>query len=85
MSQSAQTPFEDPLYDAFRVALQTRSIIPPERIMDDGDIHRCDVEGDGDNGKGDGAYLLRADGAGGFQNWQDGLGWEYWCADSDRS
>jgi putative DNA primase/helicase len=64
--------------DEFRHAMRRRGLIPPERIEADGRIHRCDI--DARHGKGDGAYLLRLDGvaAGGFQNWQDGAGWDDW-------
>jgi putative DNA primase/helicase len=61
--------------------MQAHGLIPPEHIRADGRIHRCDVEGE--NGRGDGAYLYHADGipAGGFQNWQAG-DWQDWCAKS---
>jgi putative DNA primase/helicase len=39
------------------------------------------------NGRGDGSYLLHLDGvipAGGFQNFQDGLGWENWSFNPGR-
>jgi uncharacterized protein (DUF927 family)/phage/plasmid primase-like uncharacterized protein len=68
----------------FREAMQRRGLIPPKNLNSDGQIHRCDV--DSRNGKGDGTYLLFLDGipAGGFQNWQDGKGWENWRADIGR-
>jgi putative DNA primase/helicase len=64
--------------DAFRSAMRTAGLIPPDKVVADGQIHRCDVEGR--NGSGDGAYVLHLDGfsAGGFQNWQNGGGWQNW-------
>ncbi len=79
-----RTPMTDfPLHevlDQFRRALQGRDILPPAEILADGRLHRCDAEGQ--NGRGDAAYLLHLDGipAGGFRNWRDGLGWENWRA-----
>lgn len=69
----------------FRDALAGRGIVPPADLLADGTIHRCDAEGRG--GKGDAAYLLYLDGipAGGFENWRDGLGWENWRADMERT
>lgn len=73
----------DPLAQ-FAAALRARGLIPPEPIIADGRIHRCDAEGK--NGKGDGSYLLHLNGipAGGFENHRDGLGWEKWRADIGR-
>src|SRR6266852_502803 len=70
--------------DQFRAALEQRGIVPPQRIMADGRLHRCDAGGR--NGKSDAAYVLHLDGmpAGGFQNWRDGLGWHDWRADIGR-
>lgn len=58
--------------DRFRAALAARDIVPPESIIADGSIHRCDAAGK--NGKGDAAYLLHLDGipAGIFSNPLDG-------------
>lgn len=72
--------------DHFRAALRGRGIIPPDDLIADGRLRRCDVDG-GKHGTGDGAYLLHLDGvpAGGFENWRDGLGWENWKADTGRS
>ncbi|MDR3158743.1 MAG: DUF3987 domain-containing protein [Zoogloeaceae bacterium] len=69
----------------FQDALTARGIIPPKDLIADGRLHRCDAEGRG--GRGDAAYLLHLDGiaAGGFENWRDGLDWENWRADIDRS
>ncbi len=70
------------LINQFRTALAARNIIPPEHILADGLIHRCDAAGKG--GKDDAAYLLHMDGipAGGFENHRDGLGWQNWRADT---
>ena len=71
--------------DRFRAALAARDIVPPENLIADGSIHRCDVAGK--NGKGDAAYLLHLDGipAGGLENWRDGKGWESWRFDIGRA
>ncbi len=73
----------DPIQQ-LRTAMAARNIIPPDDLIPDGRIHRCDTEGK--NGKGDAAYLLHIDGipAGGFENHRDGLGWENWRADTGR-
>jgi phage/plasmid primase-like uncharacterized protein len=65
--------------------LTSRGIVPPDHLIADGRIHRCDAEGK--NGKHDAAYLLHLDGvpAGGFQNHRDGLGWFNWRAPLRRS
>lgn len=70
--------------EQFRVAMVGRGLLPPAEIIADGCIHRCDTQER--NGKGDGSYLLHLDGipAGGFQNHQDGIGWENWRADIGR-
>ncbi|KAB2925082.1 MAG: AAA family ATPase [Candidatus Contendobacter sp.] len=69
----------------FRAALESRAIIPPDPILGDGQIHRCDA--DGKHGRGDAAYILHLDGipAGGFQNHRDGIGWENWRANVGRT
>jgi len=71
--------------ERFRAALAARDIVPPARVIADGDIHRCDAAGK--NGKGDAAYLLHLDGipAGGLENWRDGKGWERWRFDPGRA
>ena len=46
--------------DRFRAALAARDIVPPESIIADGTIHRCEAAGK--NCKGDAAYLLHLDG-----------------------
>ncbi len=63
---------------AFKEAMQQRGIIPPEEVIADGKIHRCDVEGKG--GKNDGSYKLYLDDnpAGGFENHRDCQEWENW-------
>jgi phage/plasmid primase-like uncharacterized protein len=73
------------IYERFAAALEARGLIPPQEIIGDGKIHRCDVRGKG--GKNDGSYLLFTTGkvpAGGFQNFKDGLGWENWSFDLGR-
>ncbi len=64
--------------EQFRATLVARDIIPPEPIVADGRLHRCDALGP--RGRGDGAYLLHMDGVptGGLENWRDGQGWETW-------
>ena len=71
--------------DRFRAALAARDIVPPESIIADGSIHRCDAAGK--NGKRDAAYLLHLDGipTGGLENWRDGKGWESWRFDIGRA
>lgn len=70
--------------DQFRDAIRSRNIIPPDQLIGDGAIHRCDAEGT--NGKGDAAYVLYTDGipAGWFENHRDGLGVQTWRADIGR-
>ncbi len=46
--------------EQFRAALAARDIIPPEPIIADGRLHRCDAVGP--RGHGDAAYLLHLDG-----------------------
>ena len=67
--------------EQFRAALAARDIIPPEPIIADGRLHRCDAVGP--RGRGDASYLLHHDGVptGGIENWRDGLGWETWRHD----
>ena len=74
----ATGPATTEVIDRFRAALAARDIVPPEHIIADGSIHRCDAAGR--NGKGDAAYLHHLDGipAGGLENWRDGKGWESW-------
>lgn len=81
----ATVPAAAEVIDRFWAALAVRDIVPPERIIADGSIHRCDAAGK--NGKGDAAYLLHLDGipAGGLENWRDGKGWETWRVDTGRA
>lgn len=81
----APVPATAEVIDRFRAALAARDIVPPERIIADGSIHRCDTAGK--NGKGDAAYLLQLDGipAGGLENWRDGKDWESWRFDIGRA
>jgi putative DNA primase/helicase len=71
--------------DRFRAALIARDIVPPETIIADGRLHRCNAAGA--RGRGDAAYLLHLDGlpAGGMENWRDGLGWQAWRLDLGRT
>ncbi|GHT94705.1 hypothetical protein AGMMS49545_16420 [Betaproteobacteria bacterium] len=70
--------------EQFKAAMAGRGIIPPDKLIADGALHRCDVEGK--RGKGDAAYILHLDGiaAGGFENWRDGLDWQNWRAEIGR-
>lgn len=69
----------------FRAALVARDIVPPDPIIADGRLHRCNAAGA--RGRGDAAYLLHLDGlpAGGMENWRDGLGWQAWRLDIGRT
>lgn len=71
--------------DRFRAALIARDIVPPDPIIADGRLHRCNAAGA--HGRGDAAYLLHLDGlpAGGMENWRDGLGWQPWRLDIGRT
>jgi phage/plasmid primase-like uncharacterized protein len=81
---SVITASEANVIEQFRDALAGRDIVPPQRLIADSKIHRCDAVGRG--GKSDAAYVLHLDGipAGGFINWRDGLGWENWHLDNGR-
>lgn len=62
----------------FREAAAKRGLVIG-RLIADGAVHRCDVEGK--RGKNDGSYLLRLNGGipwGWFENHKDGEGWETW-------
>ncbi|MDM0077469.1 DUF3987 domain-containing protein [Variovorax sp. J2P1-59] len=74
----------DPIQQ-FRAALASRDIIPPDDILADGELHRCDAKGK--NGQHDAVYVLHLDGvpAGGFENHRDGLGWQPWKSDPGRT
>src|SRR6266545_6687934 len=66
--------------EQFDAALRARNLVPPKEVIADGKWHRCNARGE--RGCGDGSYIIFGDGtvpAGGFQNWQDGLGWQVWC------
>ena len=82
-AETVPTPTE--IESAFRMAMERRGLVSPDKLIADGKIHRCDTN-DGARGKGDGSYLLYLNDlpAGGFQNWRDGLGWEDWRAELDR-
>jgi putative DNA primase/helicase len=64
----------------FRAAMADRGLVP-EEIIEDGELHRFRTR-DGKPGSKGGAYTYHPDGieAGGFQNWEDGQGWEDWCS-----
>lgn len=83
-SKAEGRSMSDPIQQ-FKNAMAARGIIPPANLIADGQIHRCDTTAP--NGKGDASYLLHLDGipAGGFQNHQDGIGWENWRADVSRT
>jgi putative DNA primase/helicase len=70
--------------DQFRAALIAREIVPPDSIIADGRLHRCNATGA--RGTGDAAYLLHLDGlaAGGMENWRDGRDWQTWRMDLGR-
>lgn len=72
------------IVEQFRAALVARNIIPPEPLIADGQIHRCNVASK--RGKGDASYVLHLDGfpAGGLENWRDGCGWQLWRLDIGR-
>ena len=72
------------IFEQFRAALVARDIIPPDSLIGDGQIHRCDAVGK--HGRNDAAYVLHVDSfpAGGLQNWRDGRGWELWRLDIGR-
>jgi phage/plasmid primase-like uncharacterized protein len=83
VERRAEPSLDDALVEFRQAAAQRGVSLPPEIIID-GDIHRCDTTGK--NGDGDAAYLFHADGlpAGGFQNWQDAIGWQDWHSDPGR-
>ncbi|MCZ4315639.1 hypothetical protein O4H66_19720 [Comamonadaceae bacterium G21597-S1] len=70
--------------DQFRAALIARGIVPPDPIIADGRLQRCNALGA--RGRGDAAYLLHLDGvpAGGMENWRDCQGWQTWRVDLGR-
>jgi len=82
----AAMPSPDAVKAQFRDAMRARGIDPPAEIIADDEIHRCDTTGR--HGENDAVYLLHLDDgipAGGFQNWQDGIGWQNWHADIGRA
>jgi len=80
----AAMPSPDEAKAQFRRDAAARGVLIPDDIVADGEIQRCDTTGR--HGEDDGAYLLHLDGlpAGGFQNHQDGIGWQKWHADPGR-
>ena len=79
IKQHAAGASDAAVLDQFLAALVARNIIPPQPIIADGRLHRCDAAGP--RGRGDATYLLHLDGvpSGGLENWRDGLGWQTWC------
>src|SRR5262245_2830046 len=74
-----RTLFGDDERLQFEQALRSRGLIPPKVIIGDGEFHRCNTTGR--NGKSDGSYVVFGDGtvpAGGFNNFQDGDGFQPW-------
>ena len=71
--------------EQFKAALLGAGIAPPEHIHADGKLHRCATE-EGKRGNHNAAYVLHLDGvpAGGYQNHQDGAGWQNWRANIGR-
>jgi len=69
---------------SFMEAMARRGIASGH-IIPDGKLHRCDTTAR--NGSGDAAYVLYMNGIahGGFQNWQDGQGWEDWQSGEESS
>jgi putative DNA primase/helicase len=71
-----------PFADEFTSALEEAGLVPPECIVADGKIRRCDVQGK--KGKRGGSYQLFPDLlGGGYQNWAAG-GWIKWRAKRDQ-
>ncbi len=66
---------------AFRLAMERHGLIPPEQLIADGEIHKCDVAS-GVRGNGRGSYKLYLDGppAGGFPRRPGRLYWQHWNA-----
>lgn len=70
----------------FRDAMLEHGLLPPTRLITDGQIHRCDVKKSSDgwrhrSGNDAGAYVLHLDARiphGGFQNWTNQRGWQSW-------
>ncbi len=69
----------------FEAAMRTAGLkVPPDGVKADGEIHRCDVEGEG--GEDEGSYQLDLEGipAGSFQNNRDGARLLRWHARPGR-
>lgn len=65
-------------HSEFRRAMVEAGLVPPERLLADGRIHRCGVEGKKRSNKS-GAYAITEDGRfGGFENWAMASGWVKW-------
>ena len=68
----------------FRAKIAESGLVPPDRLVGDGKIHRIDA--DGKRGKKDGFYVYHTDGipAGAWGDWHEGKeAWETWCAASE--
>ena len=64
----------------FRRAMEAAGLVPPAQLVDDGRIHRCQVEGKKRSNRS-GAYKITPDGMfGGMQNWASGSDWQPWRA-----
>ncbi len=89
MSTTTLTPIDTSTALAqFKTALQGAGIEVPEHLNADGKLYRCNTIGqNGKRGKDAAAYMLHLDGlpAGGYQNWQNGAGWQNWRADIGRA
>jgi phage/plasmid primase-like uncharacterized protein len=79
--QTAMTLDRNVVERNFVDAMRSAGLVLSKELIADGHIHRCDVEGKGWSGKGDGSYMLHLGAnyaAGGFQNWTDRRGWQKW-------
>jgi putative DNA primase/helicase len=71
-------PIDHP--DFRRAMMEAAGLVPPECLLDDGRIHRCQVEGKKRSNRS-GAYSITPDGRfGGYQNWASGSEWQSWRA-----
>jgi putative DNA primase/helicase len=74
----------DKAEEEFRSKIAEAGLVPPDRLIGDGKIHRIDA--DGKPHKKDGFYVYHTDGipAGAYGNWIDGKeGNQTWCAASE--
>ncbi len=70
--------------EAFKLAIATTGLTPPENIIDDGVVHRFSTNGKPAHKNG--WYILHGDGiaAGAFGDWREGFT-QNWCSKSDTS